>query len=258
MTRVLMALSLLVLTAGCAAVPAQHVGVIETFGSVHKEVLQPGLHPWAPWTGIHRINCRTQQAKEQTQTPTNEGLIVGLDVSVVYHVDPAGAAEVYGRYGGGDKFFESVIEPEMRSSIRDVTAGYRAVDLYSSNRAQVATQLVSVLQSRLKGRPVVIEAVLLRDISLPEQLRNAISSKLASDQEAQRMEFVLRKERQEAERKRIEAQGIQDFQRIVAHGIDDRLLRWKGIEATEKLATSGNAKVVIVGGKDGLPIILSQ
>jgi regulator of protease activity HflC (stomatin/prohibitin superfamily) len=245
------------LGAGCAAVPAQHVGVLETFGKVHDTTWGPGLHAWAPWLGVHRINCRTMQLEEKTSTPTGEGLLVGLDVSLVYHAEPEGAREIYSRYGGLGGLVANVLIPEFRSVIRDATAGFNAVDLYSGRREEVGRRMLEDLRKRLEGRGVFVEAMLLRNIVLPEQVSRAVEAKLAADQQAQQMEFVLRKEQKEAERKRIEAQGIADFQRIVSAGISPALLTWKGIEATEKIATSGNSKVVIVGGKDGLPLILS-
>ena len=141
--------------------------------------------------------------------------------------------------------------------VRDVTAGFNAVDLYSGRREEVGRKMLELMRDRMKDRGVNIEAVLLRNIELPAQVAKAVEAKLAADQQAQQMEFVLRKESKEAERKRIEAQGISDFQRIVTAGISPALLTWKGIEATEKIATSPNTKIVIVGGKDGLPIILN-
>ena len=251
------ALAVLALAAGCAAVPTQHVGVLETFGKVHDTTWGPGLHPWAPWIGVHRVNCRTLQLEERTTTPTTEGLVVGLDVSLVYHAEPTAAKEVFARYGGLGGLTENVLIPEFRSIIRDVTAGFNAVDLYSGRREEVGRKMVTDLRTRLEGRGINVEAILLRNITLPEQLSRAVEAKLAADQQAQQMEFVLRKEQREAERKRIEAQGISDFQRIVTAGITPALLTWKGIEATRELANSPNAKVIIAGGKNGLPIILN-
>jgi regulator of protease activity HflC (stomatin/prohibitin superfamily) len=246
-------------SAGCAAIPAQHVGVVEVFGAVQERTLAPGLHAWMPWTGIHRINCRTQQIEEKTTTPTSEGLVVGLDVSLVFAIQPGLAKEVYGRYGGVHGFAETILVPEFRSSIRDVTAGFIASDLYSARRDQVTQRMLDELRRRLADRGVTIEAVLLRGFTLPDQVAKAVEAKLAADQQAQQMEFVLRKEQKEAERKRIEAQGIADYQRIVSSGLTESLLRWKGIEATAKLAESQNSKVVVIGsGKDGLPIILGD
>lgn len=246
-----------VLSSGCATVPAQHIGVLETFGKVLDDTWGPGLHAWAPWTGVHRINCRTSQVEERTSTPTSEGLVVGLDVSIIYHAEPTAAKEIYGRYGGLDGLVANVLVPEFRSVVRDVTAGFEAVDLYSGKREEVSRKMLENMRTRMKDRGVNVEAILLRNIELPAQVARAVEAKLAADQQAQQMEFVLRKESKEAERKRIEAQGISDFQRIVTAGISPALLTWKGIEATEKIATSPNTKIVIVGGKDGLPVILN-
>jgi len=246
------------LSSGCATVPAQHIGVRESFGKVLDDTWGPGLHAWAPWTGIHRINCRTSQIEERTSTPTSEGLVVGLDVSIVYHAEPTAAKEIYGRYGGLDGIVNNVLVPEFRSVIRDVTAGFEAVDLYSGRREEVSRKMLADLRDRMKDRGVNVEAILLRNIELPAQVARAVESKLAADQQAQQMDFVLRKESKEADRKRIEAQGIADFQKIVTAGISPALLTWKGIEATEKIAASENTKVVIIGsGKDGLPVILN-
>jgi prohibitin 1 len=245
------------LVAGCAAVPPQHVGVLESFGKVSDATWPPGLHAWGPWFGVHRINCQTLQIEEKTTTPTGEGLLVGLDVSLVYHAEPTKAAETYSRYGGLEGLTANVLVPEFRSVIRDVTAGFNAVDLYSGRREEISRRMLESIRTRMEGRGVNVEAILLRNIELPGQVARAVEAKLAADQQAQQMEFVLRKERSEAERKRIEAQGIADFQRIVTAGITPGLLTWKGIEATEKLANSQNTKVIIAGGKDGLPIILN-
>jgi regulator of protease activity HflC (stomatin/prohibitin superfamily) len=234
------------------------VGVVETFGKVHDQTWGPGLHPWAPWTGVHRINCRTLQIEERTATPTGEGLVVGLDVSLVYHAEPAQAKEVFARYGGLDGLTNNVLVPEFRSVIRDVTAGFHAVDLYSERREQIGRKMLQDLRGRLAGRGIGVESILLRNITLPDQVAKAVEAKLAADQQAQQMDFVLQKERKEADRKRIEAQGISDFQRIVTAGITPSLLTWKGIEATRELASSPNTKVLIAGGRNGLPVILNM
>lgn len=257
-TRILVLSIAAAFASGCAAIPAQHVGVLETFGKVHETTWGPGLHLWYPWIGVHRINGRTLQIEERTATPTSEGLVVGLDVSLVYHADLATATDIYGRYGGLGGITVNVLIPEFRSVIRDVTAGFQVVDLYSGRREEVSRKMLGDLRKRMEGRGIEVEAILLRNIELPEQIAKAVEAKLAADQQAQQMEFVLRKEEKEAERKRIEAKGISDFQRIVSAGITQSLLTWKGIEATEKLAGSPNSKFVIIGaGKNGLPVILN-
>ena len=161
------------------------------------------------------------------------------------------------RHFGFDE--DVVVEPSLRSAIREATASHTANALYSSERDIVAKQIFDELNTQLTPRGVVIENILLRDIQLPETLKQSIESKQQAEQEALAMNFRLQKETQEAQRKRIEAQGIRDFQQIVAQGITPSLLEWKGIEATEKLAESSNAKIVVVGNpKNGLPLILGQ
>jgi regulator of protease activity HflC (stomatin/prohibitin superfamily) len=140
---------------------------------------------------------------------------------------------------------------------RGVTAEYEARALYTSEREKLAQSIAAEVRKLVEPRGIVVEATPLRRLTLPQRLAAAIEEKLGAEQESQRMQFVLAKERQEADRRRIEAQGIADFQRIVSQGINEQLLKWKGIEATAKLAESQNAKVVIIGaGKEGLPVIL--
>jgi regulator of protease activity HflC (stomatin/prohibitin superfamily) len=181
---------------------------------------------------------------------------MGLEASVLYHLDPARAAEVYQRVG--TEYRDVLLVPNFRSAIRAVTSANLASTLYSDAREAIAQQILADLQAQVQPRGVVIENVLLRDLQLPDTLKQAIEAKQQAQQEAQRMEFVLQRERQEAERKRVEAQGIKDFQNVVTEGISDKLLEWKGIEATIELARSQNAKVVVVGNtKTGLPLIFS-
>jgi regulator of protease activity HflC (stomatin/prohibitin superfamily) len=145
----------------------------------------------------------------------------------------------------------------LRAAIRSVTAAHNANALYTGEREKIAQQIANELRIELAKRGIEVENILLRDVQLPQLLARAIEAKQQAEQDALRMSFVLQKERQEAERKRIEASGIRDFQQIVAQGISPQLLTWKGIEATEKLAASENAKVVVIGsGKNGLPLIL--
>jgi regulator of protease activity HflC (stomatin/prohibitin superfamily) len=157
----------------------------------------------------------------------------------------------------GPDYVNILLVPQVRSVTRGVTSEYEAKALYTSERELLSGKIRDHLEKNVAPRGITIEAIPLRSVRLPDRLTQAIEEKLQADQASQRMQFVLLKETQEAERKRIEAQGISDFQKIVAQGISDQLLRWKGIEATEKLAQSPNSKVVVIGsGKDGLPIIL--
>src|SRR5215469_5305025 len=233
------------------------VGVLTLFGRVTGEVLPEGLHLISPFKTNHELSVRTQEIKETASVPSSEGLVMSLDTSLIYHLNPDKAAEVYQKIG--PRYLEVLVEPNLRAAIREATASHTANALYTGEREMVAKQINDQLSATLGQRGFVVESVLLRDIQLPSTLRSSIEAKQQAEQEALAMNFRLQKETQEAQRKRIEAQGIRDFQQIVAQGISPQLLEWKGIEATETLAKSPNSKVVVVGGgKNGLPLILGQ
>jgi prohibitin 1 len=236
-------------------IPAGHVGVKDFFGSVSSSVLTPGVHFVFPFTRVVKMSIKTQEVKETAEVPSKEGLTMDLEGSLLFRLDPARAPDIYKTIG--PNYQEIAVEPQIRSAIREVTATYEAKALYSAERDKIASETYQLFAKMSQGRGIIAEAVLLRKIGLPAVVANAIQEKLKREQEAEQMKFVLQKESQEAERKRIEAQGVADFQRIVASGISQQLLEWKGIEATEKLALSANTKVVVIGNsKSGLPIIL--
>ena len=237
-------------------IPAGHVGVVDFFGVVSDQTLRAGINPVNPLADVVKYSIQTQEHKETMQVLSREGLTIGLEVSALYRLNPDSAARVYKTVTGGD--YETIILiPQFRSICRAVTASFQASALYSTERERLGATIQEELAKMVGPRGVTIETTPIRNVALPSQLTEAIEQKQRADQESQRMEFILTKEKQEADRKRIEAKGIADFQTIVAAGISDQLLRWKGIEATEKLASSQNTKVIIVGaGKDGLPIIL--
>jgi prohibitin 1 len=251
----LVLLVLLVLGGPITVVPAGHVGVKDFFGSVSPNALPAGVHLVIPFTRVHKMSIRTQELKETAEVPSKEGLMMDLEGSLLFRLDPAKASDLY-RTVGAD-YAEIAVVPQIRSAIREITASYDAKALYSSEREQIARETFDLVAKMTSGRGVIIESVLLRKIGLPPIVAAAIQEKLKREQEAEQMKFVLQKEQQEAERKRIEAQGVADFQHIVSQGISAQLLEWKGIEATEKLAMSANTKVIVVGNpKNGLPIIL--
>ena len=248
-------LLLLLLGGPITVVPAGHVGVKDFFGSVSPNILPAGVHLVLPFTRVVKMSVQTQELKETAEVPSKEGLMIDLEGSLLFRLDPAKAADVYKSLGRN--YAEVAVVPQVRSAIREVTASYEAKALYSAAREQIARETFELFRKMTAARGVIAEAVLLRKIGLPALVANAIQEKLKREQEAEQMKFVLQKEQQEAERKRIEAQGVADFQRIVASGISQQLLEWKGIEATEKLALSPNSKVVVIGNpKSGLPIIL--
>jgi len=234
-----------------------HVGVLTLFGKVTGETLGEGIHFINPMKTNNEMSIQTQTIKESASVPSSEGLMMALDTSLIYHLNPDRAAEVFQKIGAD--YEDKVVEPTLRSAIRESTASHTANALYTGEREMVAKQILDQITESLKKRGLTVENVLLRDIQLPATLKASIEAKQQAEQEALAMNFRLQKETQEAQRKRIEAAGVRDFQQIVAQGITPSLLEWKGIEATENLAKSPNAKVVVVGGgKNGLPIILGQ
>ena len=255
----LLLLAILAITAATSVscVRTGHVGVVTLFGRVTGRTMTEGIHLVNPAARVHELDIKTQEIKERASVPSKEGLIMGLEASVLYHLQPERAAEVL-RTVGTD-YANVLLVPNFRSAIRGVTASNTASALYSDSRESIARQILTELQNQVQARGIVVERVLLRDLQLPETLKHAIEAKQQAQQEAQRMEFVLQKERQEAERKRVEAAGIKDFQDIVTQGISEKLLEWKGIEATIELARSSNAKVIVVGNpKSGLPLIYAS
>jgi len=247
---------LLLLYMTVTVVPAGHVGVQDFFGTVSDRILPAGLNVVVPGTRVVKFSVQTREVKETAAVPTSEGLIVSLDVSLLFKLRPEAAGRIYKTVGR--QFEAVVIDPQLRSAIRDVTAEYEAKFLYSASREVVSQNMFKHMQGALAPRGIEAEQVLLRNVQLPPLLTTAIQEKLQAEQQAQRMRFVLDRERQEADRKRVEAQGIADFQSIVAKGISAELLKWKAIEVAHELSKSPNAKVIVLGDKSGLPIILSD
>jgi len=251
----ILVLAIILLMASTTSIPTGNVGVLTLFGRVTGETLGEGIHLINPLKSVQKLSVQTQSVKESASVPSNEGLTISLDTSLLFRLDKNMAAQVYQSVGAdyGDK----IVEPTLRAAIRAATSAHTANALYTNARELVQQQIQEELTKQLAPRGVVVENVLLRDVQLPAMLKSSIEAKQQAEQDALRMSFILQKEKQEAERKRIEAQGIADFQKIVATGISPQLLEWKGIEATEKLATSANAKVVIIGNpKNGLPLVL--
>ena len=234
-----------------------HVGVLTLFGRVTGETLGEGIHLINPLKTNNEMSIQTQTIKESANVPSSEGLMMSLDTSLIYHLNPDRSAEVFQKIGAD--YENVVVEPTLRAAIREATASHTANALYTGEREMVAKQIYDQLVSELNKRGLTVENVLLRDIQLPATLKAAIEAKQQAEQESLAMNFRLQKETQEAQRKRIEAAGVRDFQQIVAQGITPSLLEWKGIEATENLAKSANSKVVVIGNsKNGLPLILGQ
>jgi prohibitin 1 len=250
-------LLVILLFSSVTRVATGHVGVLTLFGKVTGETLGEGMHIINPLKTNNELSIQTQTLKESASVPSSEGLMMSLDTSLIYHLNPDHAADVFQKIGSD--YENVVVEPTLRSAIREATASHTANALYTGEREMVGKQIYDQVTAQLNQRGLSVENVLLRDIQLPATLKAAIEAKQQAEQESLAMNFRLQKETQEAQRKRIEAAGVRDFQQIVAQGISAQLLEWKGIEATENLAKSANTKVVVIGNnKNGLPLILGQ
>lgn len=229
-------------------IPAGNVGVVELLGQVSSRPLNPGIHLVNPFAEVEKFPTRLTDVKEKVEATSQEGLAFNIDVSIQYRLEPNKAVELYKTIGTSEK---EIVTSRFRSIVREITASYPAEAIYSTKRQELAARLRQQLREQLAPLGFVVEQALLREVELPDKLQEAIQRKLAAEQESQQMKYTLEKARQEAERKRIEAKGIADSQKIVAQGLNQQILQLRAIEATEKLAGSDNTKVVIIGGGQG-------
>jgi len=240
---------------GCVSVGATEVGVVSTFGKVDPVPLDSGIHWINPFSMVTELSTVSYPLQEEDiDVPTKGGLAVRIDATLIYHIDRTKAPVIYKQFG--DHLLDT-IKAQFRSDLRNVCAKYEPEAVYAGDGAELEHALFNTISPTLLDSGVIVERILLRDRMPPPSVRESIEAKNKADQDAQRMTFTLQKEKQEAERKKIEAQGIADFQRIVSEGITPTLLEWKAIEVSHQLATSTNSKVVLIGrAKDGLPIML--
>jgi prohibitin 1 len=254
----LAALAFLVLAAAqpFTIIPAGHVGILDVFGNVSQLTLKSGPQIVNPLGRVAKMSIQTQELPVAMEVPSKEGLTLKLEASVQFHLDIERAYEIYRTVG--DDYVAVLVDQQFRSVASSTTPAYDATALYTSQRSQVGKLITDRLRGILTPRGVIVDddGVRIHKLTLPQRLAAAIEEQLGAELDSQR---ALAKARQEAERRRIEAQGIADSQRIVAQGLTPELLKLKGIEATLKLAESPNAKVIVVGGgKDGLPLILGN
>lgn len=244
---------------GCGTqIPSGHRGVFYyKFGDGTEmgKIYPEGFLFHFPWNNVFLYKIQLDEQKEDLRVLSADGATIGLEVSIWYRpiVDKLDSLQVT----IGPQFFDIAVAPALRGQARSVIGRYKPEELYSTKREIIASEILNGMREQLKDKYVTVENVIIRDVALPQKISEAINAKLEADQESQKMQFILTKEKQEAERKRIEAQGIADFQKIVASGVTPSLLTWKGIEATQKLAESPNTKIIVIGNsKNGLPVIL--
>jgi regulator of protease activity HflC (stomatin/prohibitin superfamily) len=241
---------------GCMTIINQgEVGVRDTMGKMATRPSEPGFKFFLwPFLDITRVQIRTVNLKVRSDLPSREGLTIESEVSILYRVDPESAPKVLARIG--PDYENELILPVFRSAVADVTAEFDAKDMHTGKRAEIEAAVQRKMAELLQGRGFVIEAVLLKSVRLPPGLSVAIEDRLRAEQDAQRMVFILERERREAERKQIEAAGIRDSQKTISEGLNPQILRYKAIEALRDLAKSPNAKLVITS--DRAPLMLGD
>jgi len=255
-----------IITSCFVQINAGNIGVKSLFGNIQNEVLNSGLHFVNPLYVIEKLDVKTQnytmsgvknegtiEGDDAIRVLTSDGLEVTIDLTVLYRVVSADAPKLL-RETGND-YRDKIVRPITRTKIRDNAVYYQAVDLFGIKRDEFQQRIYKTIEEDFKKRGLMLEQLLVRNITLPNSVKASIESKINAEQDAKKMEFVLLKEKQEAERKRVEAQGIADYQRIINTGLTDQQLQYEQIKAMKELALSTNAKVIVMG-KGGAPIIL--
>jgi len=257
--KTLLLIPLLLIVIGCGTnIPSGHNGVkYKRFsgGTEMGTIYGEGFNWHMPWNSMFVYKTQMAEQKEDIVVLSSDGASIQLELSIWYRplIEMLDSLQVR----IGPRYYDVAIAPALRGEARRIAGQYKPEEIYSTKRDEIAAELLAALKAIMADKYIAIENVIFRNVILPKKISDAINEKLSAQQDAQRMEFVLQKEKQEAERKRIEAQGIADFQKIVSTGLNPMLLRWKGIESTEKLAESPNTKIVVIGNsKDGLPLIL--
>jgi regulator of protease activity HflC (stomatin/prohibitin superfamily) len=214
-----------------------------------------GFHVHAPWSAIIPYDVKVQEKLEEINALSSNGLSIQMDISVRWRPDVQTLPALHTTYGVD--YYRKLVQPELRSVAREVVGRYTPEELYSSKRTELQDAIETGIRQGVETNYVKLEAVLIRHVELPDQIKMAIENKLKEEQEAERYQYTIEKEKLEAERKQIEAEGEATYQRIITQSLSPAFLRFKGIEATKELAESGNSKVVVIGGGgDGLPLIL--
>ncbi|MEO8710880.1 MAG: prohibitin family protein, partial [Parafilimonas sp.] len=227
------------------------IGVQKLFGKVQNNVLYSGLHFINPLVEVEHINTQTQNytmsgvsaegsknGDDAIRVLTADGLEVTIDLSVLYRVVPDEAPKLLQETGLD--YEDKIVRPVTRTRIRDNAVYYDAVSLYSTKRDEFQQRIYKTIEADFHSRGLMLENLLVRNITLPESVKQSIEQKINAEQDAQKMQFVLQKEQQEAQRKRIEAQGIADYQRIISESLTDKQLQYESIKAQLAIAQSPN------------------
>jgi prohibitin 1 len=231
------------------------VGVTRTFGKQSNEILNPGLHIYdIVTTEVLRAPINTTNIEVKLSLPSQEGLNILAEISILYHVTKDQAPKLLAEVGV--EYEQTIIVSIFRSAAADVTSNFLAKDMHSGKRYEIESKVQERMNELLQKRGVIIEAVLMKSITLPTGLATSIEQKLQAEQDAERMNYIIRQEKMEAERRRIEAEGNRDAQRILSDGLNPQIIQLRGIEAFKELSKSPNAKIIITDGKT--PYLISN
>jgi len=246
------------------------VGVQTLFGKVIDHPLSSGLNIVNPLVEVTEYNIKTRnytmskiadegakQGDDAIRILTSDGLEVIIDLTVLYHVQENKTPEIRASIGNDQDLEANIVRPLTRTRIRDNAVFYDAVSLFSTKRTEFQDRIVKVLSKDFDQRGITLEQILIRNIDLPENVKKSIESKINAEQDAQKMTFVLQKERQEADRKRVEAQGIADYQKIISSGLNDKMLQYETIKVQKELVNSPNSKIILLGNNKS-PMILND
>lgn len=221
-----------------------------------KQALGEGFHIVAPWNSVVVYEVRQQELSEKIQALSSNGLAIRIDASIWYQPLISNLGDLHQQKG--EMYVQRVLQPAIRSAARSVVGRYTPEQLYSSKRDAIQTEIFAETNKLLEGQFIQLNEVLVRDVSLPETIKAAIERKLGQEQESLEYEFRLTKATQEAERQRIDAEGKAIANEILSASLTDKVLKEKGIQATLELSKSPNTKVVVIGGSDGMPLILGD
>ncbi len=232
----------------CTIVRPGEVGIVQRFGVIKGEPITQGIKWYGPLSStVVKINTRTVESFNNLPLPTKEGLSVNTEISLLYHVNPLNAKEVYTRFGRN--YEEVMVLSNFRATAREVSARYFAKELYATERTKIEQAIADELKGHIAQYGFIVDAVLLKDIILPAQLVQAIENKVNAEQSVLQMEFVVEKQKKEAERLVIEAEGIKKAQTIINESLTDKLLQYNNIQMLKSLANSSNAKVIVTDSK---------
>lgn len=239
----------------CAIVRPGEVGIKQTLGKIKSDHLVQGAYSFNPFTTtVKKIPTRTVEAFNKLDVPTKEGLTVTSEVALLYHVQPQAAREVYTKYGMN--YQEVIVESNFRAVARHICGLYYAKELFAVDRKKIEKEIFDELVAGISDKGFVVDAVLLKGITMPPQIFQAIENKLKAEQESLQMEFVISKQRKEAERMQIEAESIKNYNETLSKSLNEMLIKWSSVQVMKELVKSPNAKVIVTDGRS--PMILNE